>query len=72
MHKSRVFNFGFLISLLVMLAAMPVLNQQNGFSNTAMAQEYNNYDDNNYSQYPTEKNKYECKTGPFEGFLLVQ
>jgi hypothetical protein len=43
MHKSRVFTFGFLISLLIVLAAMPVLNQQqqNSFlSNTvAMAQE---------------------------------
>ena len=53
MHKSRVFTFGFLISLLIMLAAIPVLNQPNSFSNTlAMAQEYDNYDDNKYSQYP--------------------
>ena len=47
MYKSvRVFTFGFLLSSLVMLlAVMPVLNQQNnGFSNTvAMAQEYDNY-----------------------------
>ena len=50
---------------------MPILNQQNSFSNTvAMAQEYNNYDDNKSSQYPTKENKYECKTGPFEGFFV--
>jgi hypothetical protein len=69
MHKSGVFTFGFLLSTLVMLAVMPVLNQQNSFSNAAMAQEYDNYDDSKYTQYPTKENKYECKTGPFEGFL---
>ena len=53
-----------------MLAVMPVLNQQNSFSNAAMAQEYDNYDDNKYTQYPTKENKYECKTGPFEGFFV--
>jgi hypothetical protein len=33
------------------------------------AQEYGNYD-NMYSKYPTEVNKYECRTGPFEGFFV--
>jgi hypothetical protein len=77
MHKSGVFPFLFMISLLILLAAMPVLNQQqqqNSFlSNTvAMAQEYDNYNDDNnkYSQYPTKENKYECRTGPFEGFFV--
>ena len=75
MHKSRrVFTFGLLMSSLVMLAIMPVLNQQqNIFSNTAMAQGYdNNYygDNNSYSQYPTDDKKYECRTGPFEGFFV--
>ena len=23
-----------------------------------------------YSKYPTEVNKYECRTGPFEGFFV--
>jgi hypothetical protein len=55
-----------------MLAAMPVLNQQNGFSNTAMAQEYDDYyyGDNSYSTYATEENKYECQKGPLEGFFV--
>ena len=53
-----------------MLAAMPLLNQQNNFVNPAMAQQYDNYDDNKYSQYPTKENKYECRTGPFEGFFV--
>ena len=53
-----------------MLMIMPFLNQNNSFSNSVMAQEYNNYDDNKYSQYPTKENKYECRTGPFEGFFV--
>ena len=28
------------------------------------------YDDNTYSQYPTDDKKYECRTGPFEGFFV--
>jgi hypothetical protein len=70
MFKSGAFTFGLLASSLVMLSAMPVLNQQNNFlSNTAMAQGYN-YGDNSYSKYPTEDNKYECQTGPLEGFFV--
>jgi len=46
------------------------------FANTnllsnAMAQGYNDYGDNSYySQYPTDDKKYECRTGPFEGFFV--
>ena len=37
----------------------------------AMAQGYDIYRDNGYySQYPTEDKKYECRTGPFEGFFV--
>ena len=43
------------------------------FSNVK-AQEYGAYDDNydydTYSKYPTDENKYECRTGPFEGFFV--
>ena len=71
MYKSGVFTLVFMINLLIMSAAMPILNQQqNSFSNEAMAQEYDTYDDNKYSQYPTAVNKYECRTGPFEGFFV--
>jgi hypothetical protein len=53
-----------------MLSIMPVLNN-NSFSNTvAMAQGYDTYGDNSYSQYPTDDKKYECRTGPFEGFFV--
>ena len=57
------------MSSMVMLSAMPLFNQNN-FSNVK-AQEYGTYDDYDmYSKYPTEVNKYECRTGPFEGFFV--
>jgi hypothetical protein len=75
MHKS-LFTFGLLASSLVMLVLILFMNQQqqNSFlSNTALAQEYDNdnsYGDNSYSKYPTDDKKYECRTGPFEGFFV--
>ena len=45
---------------------MPLFNN-NG---VAEAQEYDKYGDSHYSQYPTEEKKYECRTGPFEGFFV--
>ncbi len=39
------------------------------FSNVK-AQEYGAYDDDSYSKYPTDDNKYECRTGPLEGFFV--
>jgi Collagen triple helix repeat (20 copies) len=57
-----------LMSSLVMLAA-PFANL-NSFLNTAMAQEYDKYDDSSYSTYQTDDKKYECQTGPFEGFFV--
>ena len=69
MFKSGAFTFGLLASSLVMLAVVPFLNQNN-FLNTAMAQEYDKYGDSSYSQYPTDDKKYECRTGPFEGFFV--
>jgi hypothetical protein len=70
MHKS-IFTFVLLASSLVMLSAMPLFSSNN--NKQAMAQGYdNNYYDNNnyYSQYPTDDKKYECRTGPFEGFFV--
>ena len=70
MHKSAL-TFGLLASSLVMLIIMPFLNHNNSFlSNTVMAQEYDKYGDSSYSQYPTDDKKYECRTGPFEGFFV--
>ena len=68
MHKSAL-TFGLLASSLVMLVIMPFLNQSNSFFNV-MAQEYDKYGDSSYSQIPTENKKYECRTGPFEGFFV--
>ena len=64
MHKSTT-TFVLLASSLVMLSAMPLFNNNN---TVAMAQGY--YGDSYYSQYPTEDKKYECRTGPFEGFFV--
>ncbi len=68
--KKSVFTFGLLISLFMILTA-PFANL-NILSNPAMAQGYKeNYsEDKKYSKYPTEENKYECKTGPFQGFFV--
>jgi hypothetical protein len=65
--KKSVFTFGLLASSLVMLSAIPLLNNNN---TVAMAQEYDKYRDSYYSQYPTDDKKYECRTGPFEGFFV--
>ena len=71
--KKSVFTFGLLASSLVMLAIVPILNQNNIFLHPAVAQGYgyqNDYGETNYSTYPTDDKKYECRTGPFEGFFV--
>ncbi|HEX6670970.1 MAG TPA: collagen-like protein, partial [Nitrososphaeraceae archaeon] len=71
MHKSTTTTFGLLMSSLVMLAIMPLFSQQqNSLFSNVMAQGYDNYGDNSHSQYPTEDKRYECQTGPFEGFFV--
>jgi hypothetical protein len=55
-----------LMGSLIMLAVTPTVNI---FSN-AMAQEYDKSGDSSYSQIPTDDKKYECQTGPFEGFFV--
>ena len=63
--KKSLFTFGLLASSLVMLGVTPFST-----TNAAMAQGYDNYGDSSYSQYPTDDKKYECRTGPFEGFFV--
>jgi len=66
MHKSVMFTFALLTSSLVVLSAMPLLNN----NIVAMAQGYDNYyGDSSYNTYPTDDKKYECRTGPLEGFF---
>ena len=65
--KKSVYTFVLLAGSLVMLSVMPLFNNNTG----AMAQGYDIYRDNGYySQYPTDDKKYECRTGPFEGFFV--
>ncbi|MGH9981973.1 MAG: hypothetical protein ACRD6U_10525 [Nitrososphaeraceae archaeon] len=54
--KISVCTFGLLMRSLVMLAIMPLLNNNNSFSNTAMAQEYDKYIVIIASTQPTTKN----------------
>ena len=71
MHKSVVFTFGVLLTSLVMLSVMPIINNSNSILNAAIAQGYDTYgDSSSYSQYSTDDKKYECRTGPFEGFFV--
>jgi hypothetical protein len=65
MSKSITFSL-FLMSSLIML--VPFANT-NLFSNV-MAQGYDDYGDSSYSKHPTNDKKYECRTGPFEGFFV--
>jgi hypothetical protein len=64
----KILYFGlFLIGSLLMSALTLNIN----LLSNAMAQGYDIYRDNgSYSQYPTEDKKYECQTGPFEGFFV--
>src|SRR5687768_16083166 len=69
MYKST-YKFGlFLMASFIML--VPFANT-NLFSNTAIAQGYDDkyYGDDSYSKYPNDNKKYECRTGPFEGFFV--
>src|SRR5215208_6307622 len=74
--KKSVYTFGLLASSLIMLAIVPILNNntnQYSFLHPAVAQGYgyqNDYGYTNYSTYPTDDKKYECRTGPFEGFFV--
>ena len=67
-HKSRLFTFGLLTSLLMLTAALANLN--NLSNATAQGYNENYYEDRKYSKYPTDDKKYECRTGPFEGFFV--
>jgi hypothetical protein len=67
MHKSAITNSLFLMmGALIILVAFTSITFPN-----VKAQEYGNYnDDDGYSTYPTDNKKYECRTGPFEGFFV--
>ena len=55
-----------MMGTLIMLVPFTNLNISN-----VKAQEYDGaYEDDSYSTYPTDDKKYECRTGPFEGFFV--
>ena len=64
MHKSVIIGLLFLTAGLFGVATL------NNIISHAMAQEYDKYGDSSYSTYPTDDKKYECRTGPFEGFFV--
>ena len=68
MQKSVItFSLFFMMGTLIILVPFTSINFPN-----VNAQEYGagSYDDDTYSKYPTKVNKYECRTGPFEGFFV--
>ena len=70
MHKSAMtLSLFLMMGTLIMLVPFTSITFPN-----VKAQEYGmqlyDYDDDTYSKYPTEVNKYECRTGPFEGFFV--
>ena len=70
MDKPAITFSLFLMSTLIMLVPFTSINFPN-----VKAQEYGTYDDDDndmYSTYPTEINKYECRTGPLKDFSSVQ
>ena len=65
MHKSVI------IGLLLLTAGLFGIATLNNIISHAMGQEYDNYyGDSSYSTYQTDDKKYECRTGPFEGFFV--
>ena len=53
-----------------MLGALILLSSITGIFNNPVVDDASAQQYNNYSEYPTEEYKYECRTGPFEGFFV--
>ena len=53
-----------------MILTAPFANLNILSNATAQGYNENYYDDRKYSKYPTDDKKYECRTGPFEGFFV--
>jgi hypothetical protein len=72
MYKSTQKKIGITLMaslLTIMMLTTSSSGSTNLFTNTADAQEYYNNDEYR-SEYPTDDYKYECRTGPFEGFFV--
>jgi hypothetical protein len=60
-----------IIGLLLLTAGLFGVATLNNIISHAMGQEYDNYyGDSSYSTYQTDDKKYECRTGPLEGFFV--
>jgi hypothetical protein len=73
MHRSVItFSLYLLMSTLIILvpftSSITFLNVKAQEYDGTYVDDYD--DDDTYSKYPTEENKYECRTGPFEGFFV--
>ena len=69
MHKSAITHVSLiLISTLIILVPFTSINFSN--VNAQGYGTYDEYDDDMYSTYPTESNKYECQKCPLEGFFV--
>ncbi|HZL23798.1 MAG TPA: hypothetical protein VFC05_10770 [Nitrososphaeraceae archaeon] len=72
MHKSAMTHISLflLMSTLIILVPFTSITFLNVKAQEYGAGSYDYDDDYTYSKYPTEENKYECRTGPFEGFFV--
>ena len=73
MQKSAMTHVSLFLLMSTLIILVPFTSSIT-FSNVK-AQEYDgayddDYHDDTYSKYPTDINKYECRTGPFEGFFV--
>ena len=74
MYKLRL-PVALLMSLILgslLLVATTASAQNYGYQNDYYGSGSSSYDDDNiyYSKYPTDDKRYECRTGPFEGFFV--
>ncbi|MDW3612593.1 MAG: hypothetical protein QOK90_10730 [Nitrososphaeraceae archaeon] len=72
LKSANMFGFFLMASLIMLSVSAALTGNMNLFSNTAIAQGYDDkyYGDDSYSKYPNDNKKYECRTGPFEGFFV--
>ena len=72
MHKSTVTHVSLflLMSTLIILVPFTSITFPNVKAQEYGAGSYDDDYDNSYSTYPTDDKKYECRTGPFEGFFV--
>ena len=65
LKSANMFGFFLMASLIMLSVSAALTGNMNLFSNTAIAQGYDDkyYGDDSYSKYPNDNKKYECRTG---------